>query len=58
MADKNENSELVDKLKEEFESHLKGVYEKNKDYKYGDALNAENLEEVCKLCVLTALSSA
>ena len=46
MAEKVGNNELVDKLKEEFDDHIKKVYEKNKDYKYSEFLTPENFEEV------------
>ena len=48
MAEKMDpkKSELSDRLKKEFNEHLQHVMEKNKDYKYGDVLTSENVEEV------------
>eukprot|EP00795_Rhopilema_esculentum_P004317 gene4317-20523_t len=40
-----ENSELVEQLQQEFQEHLKGVFEKNKEFKYSGGLTAENFEE-------------
>ena len=57
MAEKKENSELINQLKEEFDVHLKEVFEKNKDFQYSEGLNAENLEEVTCQVILGSYSS-
>lgn len=46
MAEQKDNTELIDQLKEDFDDHLRKVFEKNKDYKFTDNLTLENFEEV------------
>eukprot|EP00112_Aurelia_sp_Birch-Aquarium-sp1_P022659 Seg6473.2 transcript_id=Seg6473.2/GoldUCD/mRNA.D3Y31 product="Tetratricopeptide repeat protein 4" protein_id=Seg6473.2/GoldUCD/D3Y31 len=50
MAEKMdpERSELSERLKKEFNEHLQNITEKNKDYKYGDVLTSENVDEKIK----------
>ena len=51
------NSELVEQMQQEFQEHLKGVFEKNKDFKYSDGLTAENFEEVSQCSTFTCCFS-
>ena len=58
MVEEKDSSKLVDRLKEEFDEHLKDVFEKNSDFKYSDVLTAENLEEVSSQIVLDPWSKS